>query len=149
MKHLLLLFLIIPFFLFCSAPETKKKTISNKEIIVTDGWARPGKTGMMSAAYFKLINGTSTADTLLRIESNASPNTQIHRSFQTEDGLMGMEEQPFVLIPAQSEVEFKQGGLHVMIIQPEKDLIDGDSISLKLYLSSSKILDVNVPVKSF
>ena len=120
---------------------------STNEITLSDGWARPGKAGMMSAAYFKINNGTAISDTLLSIESDASSNTQIHLSFKNEEGLMSMEEQKFILLPAQSEVVFKQGGLHVMIIQPDQDLQEGDSLSLKLHLSSSKELIAKIPIR--
>jgi len=103
---------------------------------------------MMSAAYFKLNNGTTISDTLLSIESDVSSNTQIHLSFQNEEGLMSMEEQKYVLLSAQSKVEFKQGGLHVMIIQPDQDLIEGDSLSLKLHFSSSIELIAKIPIRS-
>ncbi|MEQ9308188.1 MAG: copper chaperone PCu(A)C [Balneolaceae bacterium] len=149
MKSIFITIIIFPFLLFCSAQEKKELPKSSDEIIISDGWARPGKAGMMSAAYFKIINGTSSADTLFSVESDASTNTQIHLSFQNEDGLMSMEEQPYVVIPAQSEVEFKQGGLHVMIIQPTNDLLEGDSLSLKLFFNSMTKFDLKVPIRSF
>ncbi len=148
MKYSILFFLSIPLLLFCSTPEKLEVPKSTNEITLSDGWARPGKAGMMSAAYFKLYNGTAKSDTLLSIESDASSNTQIHLSFKNEEGLMSMDEQKFVLLPAQSELEFKQGGLHVMIIQPDQDLQEGDSLSLKLHLSSSKELIAKVPIRS-
>ncbi|GAB5407668.1 MAG: hypothetical protein BalsKO_00330 [Balneolaceae bacterium] len=140
---------MFPFIVFCSAPEQKKQTEPSGKLTVSEGWARSGKVGMMSAAYFKILNGTSTADTLFSVQSDASTNTQIHLSFQNEEGLMSMEEQPFVAIPAQSEVEFKQGGLHIMIIQPTKDLMEGDSLTLSLNFGSYKGMVAKVPIRSF
>jgi len=148
MKYSILFFLITPLLLFCSTPEKMNEPISTNEITLSEGWARPSKSGMMSAAYFKLNNGTTISDTLLSIESDVSSNTQIHLSFQNEEGLMSMEEQKYVLLSAQSKVEFKQGGLHVMIIQPDQDLIEGDSLSLKLHFSSSIELIAKIPIRS-
>ena len=103
---------------------------------------------MMSAAYFTLTNATSEADTLLSASSDVTQNTQIHLSYETEDGLMGMEEQAYVEIPANSSVQFRQGGLHVMIIQPKRDLAAGDTIQISLKFSSGKLLEFPVPVGS-
>tara|TARA_R110000868_G_scaffold235273_8_gene489113 strand:+ start:21626 stop:22072 length:447 start_codon:yes stop_codon:yes gene_type:complete len=146
MNKITLFFFVSTLFISCSQPE--KELPKSNEIMLIDGWARPGKAGMMSAAYFKLKNNTGSPDTVLNILSDASKNTQMHLSFKTDDGLMSMKQQQFVAIPSKSEIEFKQGGLHVMIIQPDRDLVEGDSISLRLFLSSSKELVAKVPVKS-
>lgn len=147
MKSLILFTLSLSFLTTCTKQEKQKVTESTQKIELADAWARPSKAGMMSAAYFTIKNGLTTADTLLSASSDASPNTQIHLSFKTEDGLMAMEEQAFVAVPAQAEVEFKQGGLHIMIIQPIKELAEGDSISLTLSFSSSLELQTKVPIK--
>lgn len=149
MKKHSLIFLIGILLSSCSSKKEVEEPKNFETIEVTDGWARPSKSGMMSAAYFTLKNSTDYPDTLLSISSNASANTQMHESYETSDGLMGMKEQTFIPILAQSEVLFKQGGLHVMIIQPEEDLIEGDSIKLTLKFSSAIQLEVKVPIKSF
>lgn len=148
MKNSLSLFLLLPLLLFCSTPDKVEETKSINEISISDGWARPSKIGMMSAAYFTITNGTNEPDSLLSVDSSISNDTQIHESYTTEDGLMGMQPQGLVPIPANSEVTFKQGGLHIMIIQPKRDLVEGDSISLNLYFSSSKELEITLPIKS-
>ncbi|MFV1885297.1 MAG: copper chaperone PCu(A)C [Balneola sp.] len=129
----------------CSSPE--KQPLSGS-IEIIDGWVRPGKAGMMSAAYFNLTNSTTVTDTLFSVSSNVTTTTQIHKSYKTEDGLMGMKEQEFVPLPAGETVAFKQGGLHVMIIQPEMDLVEGDSIIFTLEFSSSEGFEVKLPVKT-
>lgn len=127
-------------------PQKNTPTVTNS-IEVTDGWARPGKTGMMTAAYFTISNGTNRADTLIGVGTDVTENAQIHRSYETEDGLMGMEHQPFVPISSGAHVEFKPGGLHIMIIQPTMDLNEGDSLSLELTFSSSKTEMIKVPIQ--
>ncbi len=140
-------FLTISLFLLFGCIQSDKSAPSGT-IKITDGWVRPGKSGMMSAAYFNLRNETSTTDTLLSISSDVTSTTQIHESYETEDGLMGMREQPFVALPKGETVAFKQGGLHVMIIQPERDLAEGDSVAFTLQFSSSNDLEISLPVKT-
>lgn len=117
-------------------------------IMIIDGWARPAKAGRMSAAYFKLQNGTNRADTLISATSDATVNTQIHLSYKNDSGLMAMEEQDQVAVPAASIVEFRQGGLHIMLIQPEKDLNPGDSVRVTLNFLSGMELSSKIPVRS-
>ena len=145
MKLLYVLILFLFFGFSCSKPE--KKTLSGN-LEIADGWVRPGKAGMMSAAYFNLTNSTTVTDTLFSVSSNVTTTTQIHKSYKTEDGLMGMKEQEFVPLPAGETVAFEQGGLHVMIIQPEMDLVEGDSIIFTLEFSSSEGFEVKLPVKT-
>lgn len=149
MKYPSILLILGVLFIFIGcAPEPKQSTGCTDCVIeVQDAWTRPGKADMMSAAYFTVINRTGTPDTLLSARSNVSPDTQIHMSFMNEDGLMAMEEQKYVALPDGDTVIFKQGGLHVMIIRPEKDIAVGDTVKLTLQLSSGRSLKVDAPVK--
>ncbi|MEQ9265739.1 MAG: copper chaperone PCu(A)C [Balneolaceae bacterium] len=146
----LIVLLLSVFVLFsCEEKAESQKaelTVTNS-IEVTDGWARPGKSGMMTAAYFTISNGTNQADTLIGVSTDVTENAQIHRSYETEDGLMGMEHQPFVPISSGTHVEFKPGGLHIMIIQPTMDLNEGDSLLLGLIFSSTKTEKIKVPIQ--
>ncbi len=146
MKHLLISFALL-FLIFCTekTPEPQTKT---GVITVEQGWARPTAQGLMSAAYFDLVNATSSNDTLISAQSPASDNVQIHETYETEDGLMGMREQPSVNLARESTTSFKQGGLHIMIIQPKVDLVEGDSLSLTLTFSSGLELETKVPIRN-
>ena len=144
------LLLILAISLSCGekkTEETPARQLSGT-MEVTDSWARPASAGMMSAAYFVIKNGTSKADSLLSVESDVTEDTQIHESYTSDDGLMGMRPVGLVPIPSGAEVEFRQGGLHVMIIQPRKDLLEGESITLSLQFSESGMYELIVPIRS-
>lgn len=114
-------------------------------ISIDSAWARPTKAGMTSAAYFKLENYGSAPDSLIRVSSNASKDVQIHLSY-LNDGIMMMEEQPFVAIQPTEQISFEPGGYHIMIIQPTMDLNEGDSISFLLYFNSGMIIDETIQI---
>ena len=118
---------------------------SEWNIAIKDAWARPTKAGMMSAAYFTIHNVGSVPDSLVQVSSNASKDVQIHLSYMN-DGIMVMEEQPFVAIQASKQIPFQPGGYHVMIIQPTNDMEEGDSISLSLYFKSGMIIEETIQV---
>ena len=118
---------------------------SEWNIAIEDAWARPTKAGMMSAAYFTMHNVGSVADSLVQVSSNASKDLQIHLSYMN-DGIMVMEEQPFVAIQASEQIPFQPGGYHIMIIQPTKDMEEGDKISLSLYFKSGMIIEETIQV---
>ena len=118
---------------------------SEWNIAIKDAWARPTKAGMMSAAYFTIHNVGSVPDSLVQVSSNASKDVQIHLSYMN-DGIMVMEEQPFVAIQASEQIHFQPGGYHIMIIQPTNDMEEGDSISLSLYFKSGMIIEETIQV---
>ena len=118
---------------------------SEWNIAIKDAWARPTKAGMMSAAYFTIHNVGSVPDSLVQVSSSASEDVQIHLSYMN-DGIMVMEEQPFVAIQASEQIPFQPGGYHIMIIQPANDMEEGDSISLSLYFKSGMIIEETIQV---
>ena len=118
---------------------------SEWNIAIEDAWARPTKAGMMSAAYFTMHNVGSVPDSLVEVSSDASKDVQIHLSYMN-DGIMVMEEQPFVAIQASKQIPFQPGGYHIMIIQPTMDMEEGDSISLSLYFKSGMIIEETIQV---
>ena len=118
---------------------------SEWNIAIKDAWARPTKAGMMSAAYFTIHNVGSVPDSLVQVSSSASEDVQIHLSYMN-DGIMVMEEQPFVAIQVSEQIPFQPGGYHIMIIQPTNDMEEGDSISLSLYFKSGMIIEETIQV---
>ncbi len=120
-------------------------TTSEWSISLNNAWARPTKAGMMSAAYFTMRNNGSVPDSLVRVSSNASKDVQIHLSYMN-DGIMVMEEQPFVAIQPSEQIPFQPGGYHIMIIQPSMDMNEGDMISLSLFFNSGMIIEQTIQV---
>ena len=147
------LFLFVSLFLATSCTKAQPKNKAEPvvphdgKISIADGWIREGKAGMMSAAYFTIRNGTGKADTLWSISAeDVSEDVQIHESYKTDDGLMGMKPVGAVPVPADDAVELKPGGIHIMIIQPYSDLNDGDQVRFELNFNSGDIV-IELPVK--
>jgi len=90
-------------------------------------------------------NVGSVPDSLVQVSSSASKDVQIHLSYMN-DGIMVMEEQPYVAIQASEQIPFQPGGYHIMIIQPTNDMEEGDSISLSLYFKSRMIIEETIQV---
>lgn len=116
-------------------------------IHVEDPWARPGVEGRMSAAYFLLTNYGAEADTLLHAYSDVARQVEVHESYETDDGMMGMREVSQFPIPAGETVPFRQGGLHVMLIQLVRPLNEGDEIVLTLEFEHAGEITLDVPIR--
>lgn len=113
---------------------------------VSDAWARPASAGANGAAYFVIENGMASDDTLLSVSSNIASATEVHMSMANDMGVMSMQMQEAVAVPAKGKVEFKAGGLHVMFVNLNRDLKVGDTVTLTLNFKSAGSVVIEVPV---
>lgn len=114
---------------------------------VQEAWARPGAAGGNSAIYFVIDNRQGQADTLLSAASDAANMVELHISKMSQDGTMIMEHQENVPVPAGKKVEFKPGGLHVMLMGLTGDLKPGDKITVTLTFEKAGSMDVEAAVR--
>lgn len=125
--------------------EAEKEQVAEEK--VAEERVRPAASGGTSAAYFSYSNNLDKPDTLISVNSLVARETQVHESYETEDGMMGMREQSEVIIPAGESVVFKQGGLHVMMMDLREDLSTGDSVRVELELKLAGKVSTKLPVQ--
>lgn len=112
-----------------------------------DAWARPAMQGETSAIYLLLHNHTATDDELVSVSTDVAQSAELHESKMVEGtDMMEMVPQDSILLPADGEVEFKPGGLHIMLISLKQDLKVGDKISVTLHFKSGFELPLSVPI---
>jgi len=134
----------------CNSGENKKQTTKGftaDTLYITDARARPAIEQGAGAVYFTLRNGYDRPDTLISARSPAAGDVQIHESYLTGDGLSGMRQMQRIVIPAQSSLPFQPGGLHVMLLNLNRDTEPGDSLRLVLYFAHLDSLPIQVPVR--
>lgn len=113
---------------------------------VKNAWARPASIGENSAVYFVIAN-SGQADRLLSASGDMARSVEVHMSQMDNSGMMQMIEQDAVDIPANSEVEFKMGGLHIMLVDLTRNLNSGDTITLTLNFENAGPITVEAGVK--
>lgn len=148
---LLISFLIS--FLSCSSDESNQ-TSENQQvelpsdgIEISDAWARPGREGGNSAIYMNILNGSSQADTLISLSSPVAGMSEVHESYEQEEGMMGMRPVETVVAPARDVLSFEPGGYHVMLMQLNRALAEGDSVEFSLEFANSGEINLTVPVQ--
>ena len=137
---------------------------SGGDLTVKDAWARPALAGNNSAVYFVIDNPTNEDDTLLSVASNVSSIAEMHMTMavQGEQNMetdmehdmesmpqgevMTMVKQENVPVPKRGEVTFAPGGLHVMLIGVNGELIEGDRIEVTLNFEKAGPMTLQVPV---
>ncbi len=117
-----------------------------KSLQVEQVWARPGLAAGNSAVYFVIDNPLSEADTLLSAATDVAASSELHMSKMNNTTMM-MEPQENVPVAARSKVEFKPGGLHLMLVKLNADLKIGDTFQLTLNFEKAGAIVLDVPVK--
>ncbi len=149
LKTLSILIMLPILFNGCGGDSEKQADplIEGEGISIEGAWARPASEGRMSAAYFLITNFEDQDDKLVGVASDVARLVEIHESYESGEGMMGMRELPEVDLPAQSTVRFEQGGLHIMLIQATRNLSDGDTFELTLQFENSNSQTIRVPVR--
>lgn len=112
-----------------------------------DPWARPAMTGENSAVYLLLHNHTAEDDELVGASSDVAASVTLHETMTMQGSDMTeMQPRDSVPLPADGEVEFKPGGLHIMLEGLTRDLKVGDQFDVTLTFKSGLTLKVTVPV---
>jgi periplasmic copper chaperone A len=134
---IILLITLILFFLSggCDPGEEtadRSATFDGDGISIEGAWARPGSMGRMSAGYFLVTNFEDEPDTLTGVSSNIAQLTEIHESYEQQEGMVGMREVPEVVIQPNSTISFEPGGLHIMFLGVEEPFAEGEEIAARL-----------------
>ena len=112
-------------------------------IKVEDAWVRAvPPTSKMSAAYMVIKNEGNEPDKLVDVSNNASQITEIHETVEGK-----MRRVKAIEIPAGKKVDLKPGGYHIMLINLNKPLKEGDKVELILKFEKSGEIKVEAPVR--
>ncbi|HEX6982486.1 MAG TPA: copper chaperone PCu(A)C [Balneolaceae bacterium] len=150
-RHLLLLLSVIVLFVSCGSESSGNKESQNEIVLgkieITDGWARPGMQGSSSAAYLTIVNGTESPDSLIGIFTEVAEVAELHGSYENDAGIISMKPATQPILKAGEVVRFQPGGLHIMLMELNRDLAAGDSLQLTLEFAEAGRKKVTLPVK--
>jgi len=109
------------------------------DLTITDAWVpeAPPVASVM-AGYMTLKNISDKEITVTTVSSPDFKKVEMHRT-ETKDGMARMIEQKSIVVPAHAETIFKPGGLHLMLIKPQRKLARGDSVTLIISAGKQKI----------
>jgi len=118
------------------------------DIVVEDAWIREAPPGAhVLAGYVKISNKSANDVQLLGVESDQFGMVMLHKTQMDQHHNMSMHHMEGVSIPARSTVELKPGEMHIMLMQPARDLRAGDKVSLRLRFSNNVTLTVSFVVR--
>lgn len=114
---------------------------------IVDPWVRAAPPGAPSlAGYLVLRNGCEAAVAVTGVESLDFAMPMIHRTVE-EGGVARMRPAGRLDVPAGGELVFAPGGLHLMLMRPKRDFVEGDVVRLRLVLADGRRVFARVPVR--
>lgn len=132
-----------------SSPPAKdliNHSVRPDSLAISHAWIRPAAAGQNSAAYLHIFNGTSQTDTLSDIQADFATRANVHESYE-ENGMRGMRPARAPTIAPDSTLYLEPGGLHIMLMNLNRSLAAGDSVSVQLEFSESGKKNIRLPVK--
>lgn len=136
----------------CSSEQTESQVtefvLPEGGIEIEGAWARPGRHNGVSAIYMNVLNGSANTDTLISLSSSAAGLVELHETYELADDMMGMREAENPVFPGRAVVTMKPGGLHVMLMQLNQALNEGDEVDLILNFSLAGEISLTAPVQS-
>ena len=102
------------------------------ELAVANAWSRSTPPGVtVGVAYFTLKNDTGKSDRLLKITTPVASKVQVHRT-EIQDGMARMREVAVLHVDAGQSLEFKPGGMHLMLVGLKQPLVEGEAFEIDL-----------------
>ncbi|GAB4431258.1 MAG: copper chaperone PCu(A)C [Anaerolineae bacterium] len=106
-------------------------------------------TGRVTGAFMVIENAGDTPDQLVgaTVSAEIARTVEIHETTVGENDVMQMRPVQAIDVPAHGSVELKPGGYHIMLLDVQRDLNAGDTVTLTLTFASGTTLDVDAIVR--
>ncbi|HBY07707.1 MAG TPA: copper-binding protein [Chloroflexi bacterium] len=123
---------------------------SGPKISIENAWGRPSPmVATAGAFYMQIKNKGGEADKLVGGSSAACGTVELHESYMTDEGAMGMRPVTggFIEVPAGGMAELKVGGMHIMCIDKLEDFTVGATLPLTLNFEKSGDISLDVEIR--
>jgi periplasmic copper chaperone A len=118
-----------------AAVATPFSAWSAGKVEVLQPWSRPAVAGTTGIGYMVLANHGASADALEKVESPLAARVEMHSSSMS-GGVMTMQREDRVPVPAGGRATFGPGAYHLMLIGLTRTLKAGDQAPATLSFAS-------------
>lgn len=132
--------LAAPAFSHVSAPQPAQAALK-----VERAWVRPTVPGQQGSGGYMTLTARQ-GQRLVGASSPVAGVTEIHE-MKMEGNVMTMRPAGALALPAGKAVEFKPGGLHLMLMDLKQPLLAGSSVPLTLLLKDGRGVESRVETR--
>ena len=128
------------------AAQSQQATLDG-EVTIENPWTRATTPDNRTAiVYFTIRNTGQTRIDLIGVRSDLASIEILHKTTTDAQGAPRMSAKPDLKIDPGGAVKLEPGGLHVMLIDLESPLIEGETLPLRLKFYDGDDLTVDVPI---
>ena len=125
---------------------------ASDEIKIVDGWVRVSEysdhVGGMTGAFASFTNKTDHTVTILGGSTDIAPMVQTHEVVMNKGAMVMQEKKGGIAIKPGETVTLEPGGLHIMLMNLKKAILEGDKITLTIDFDGAKDVTVTWPAKA-
>lgn len=116
-------------------------------VSIHDPYVRLAPPTAQATGAFMLIRNEGASDRqLVRAASPVARNVELHTHIN-DQGVMKMRQVAAITIKAKGQTELKPGSYHVMLIDMQTALKEGDTVPLTLSFDDGSTQQLNAPVR--
>lgn len=148
MRRLLLVLLPALLISACGSPSQP-----DSELQISDAWVRAMPEGMnRTAAYLTITNSSPSAWTMSAARTDIAGTTELHIT-TIENDVMQMRHVDGFDIDAGETYSLEPGGPHIMLLDVDERLVEGDSVVIVLVFEesgsgASNEIEITAPVQA-
>ena len=130
--------------LFAVAPPV---LAGGEDAVVEDAWSRASiGTGRPGVAYMTLRNTGAEPVVVTGLRTDLAMMPMIHSTTTDAQGVTRMSHMEAVEIAAGEAVALAPGGLHVMLMDLQRPMVEGESYTLSVIFADGTEATVDVPI---
>jgi hypothetical protein len=139
--------LIILFISNLFSPLFVAATGIEEQLVIENAWiAEAPPVSRVMVAYMTLNNTGPESMEIIRAASDMYSSIEFHETIE-QNGMATMIRHESLTIPANNALELKRGGPHLMLFNPVKPLVAGDSVDITFTTKNNTAKTVSVTVK--
>lgn len=114
---------------------------------ITGGWVRMAPGMPMGAAFAVIRNACAQPADVVGAASPDFADVSLHET-RVERGVSRMRAVARVPLKAGGTVELRPGGLHVMLMEPRRDVAPGGRVRVEFLLADGRRIAADLPVRA-
>lgn len=125
---------------------TAMSVTAHAQVAIKDAWVRATVGPQKVTGAFMQITATQDAK-LVAVQSGAAKKVELH-TMEMDKDVMRMREIESLELPAGKAVELKPGSYHIMLIDLNKPVKEGDTVAITLVIENKDKKRENIEVKA-
>src|SRR6056297_507425 len=118
-----------------------------EDVVIADAWSRASiGTSRPGVAYMTLLNTGAEPVVVTGLRTDLAMMPMIHATTTDAQGVTRMSDMEEVAIDAGETVALAPGGLHVMLMELQRPMVEGESYTLSVIFADGTEALVEVPI---